>query len=724
MSPRILKSAVTAALLLSAIWIAVANFDQQQFLEILATFNVVTLGLIAFFLLASSLLASLRLRSIAADFGYSLSVRDSIAVLSLGQIGGAIFFQIFGQLMARGSYLSRRNVPFAGTILITGQERIAAALVSLMLAVVGALYLFHGISFDWNSGGVDLLRILIGLFLAVGVATLIWLDQIFHTLSRITVAGLRLAVKSAAYSAAVQFAMMGAYVCAGKVLAPAIPLYDLGAAISLVMFASSIPVSLAGWGVREMSAVAALGAVGMQAAPAVAIAVLIGTLSIALAGILALVSARGSSITPPPPQERPANRSFHQEILAKTLPVFVAVLIFFQIRVPTSSAVLNANLADPIAILCGLMFVLVHARNGAPVWRISGISQHALACTISITVALLIGMAAIGWTQWAVTNKYLGWFVLLCYGATGAMATKFDFSKVLSTFIAVGCAICTLEIARAVLTGLGFAQPSYVAGLSNNPNAFAFQCTMLLAAALAQRFPSIPAIALALTGIWLSSSRAGICTAAIVLIVSAVMIDRSWRKILPASLAASAAAIALLLLPKITGIETSLSSPVTALTVGSASSTDEHLKSMADGLAMFLTHPFFGVGLGTFIANWSGPYPLVIHSTLIWLLAEFGLIGALIFVSPIVRIFIMEARRFRNNDVAGHLLVLIIAGFSAMSIFHEFMYQRTFWFLLGMALAHAAPVIDRNNRQTAPRPTDLDKSAGTTSSSSGLAATL
>jgi len=712
MKARILKGFVTVALLLTAIWIAAANFDRQQFLEIVATLNLATLGLVAFFLLASSLFASLRIRSIAAGFGYTLSLRDSIAVLSLGQIGGAIFFQIFGQLMARGSYLSHRNVPFAGTVLITGQERIAAALVSLTLATVGALYLFHTISFDLNAGGADLIRILVGLFAAVSVATLIWFDKIYQTFSRITAAGFRRVAKSVAYSAAVQLTMMGAYMCAGKVLAPAIPLYDLGAAISLVMFASSIPISFAGWGVREMSAVAALGAVGMQAAPAVAIAVLIGMLSIALAGILALLSARAAArSTPIILQKKPADRSSHQEILAKTLPVFVAVLIFFQIRVPTSSTVLNANLADPIAILCGLMFLLSHARNGMPIWRVSGINLHALTCTISITVALFIGMAAIGWTQWAVMNKYLGWFVLLCYGATGAMATKFDFGKILSTFINVGCAICALEIARAILTGLGFAQPSYVAGLSNNPNAFAFQCIMLLAASLAHRSRNIPAIALALTGVWLSSSRAGICTAAIVMVVSAVMIDQSWRKILPALLAASAAAIALFLLPKITGISTSLSNPVAALTIGSASSTAEHLKSMADGFAMFLAHPFFGAGLGTFIATWNGPYPLVIHSTLIWFLAEFGLIGALIFVSPIVRIFIIEARRFRNNDAAGNLLVLIIAGFSAMSIFHELMYQRTFWFLLGMALAHAAPVIGRNSRQTAIRRVELEEVA-------------
>jgi hypothetical protein len=493
--------------------------------------------------------------------------------------------------------------------------------------------------------------------------------------------------------------MMGAYLCAGKALAPAIPLSDLTAATTLVMFASSIPISLAGWGVREISAVAALGAIGMKTAPAIATAVLIGVLSIALAGILALCSARTvATKANSRPTARASGGSLHQGILSKTLPPLAATLVFFQILIPTGQTPLNANLADPVAILCGCLFLLAHARSRPPIWRISGINLHVVACTLVITLALLVGANAVGWTQWAVTNKYLGWFVLLCYGATGAMATNFSFSKALSTFINVGSAICVLEIARAFLTSFGFLQPVFVAGLSNNPNAFAFQCIMLLAASLAYRPQRIAAIVLALTGVWLSSSRAGICTAAIVMAVSVLMIDRSWRKIAPAFFAAAILGTALFFLPKFTGAHTSLSNPIEALTVGSASSTSEHFKSMANGLAMFLEHPFFGAGLGAFIATWNGPYPLVIHSTSIWLLAEFGLIGALIFISPIVRIFIAEARRFRNNDVAGHLLVLSIAGFSAMSIFHEFMYQRTFWLLLGMALAHTVSLT--NERQT------------------------
>ena len=45
--------------------------------------------------------ATLRLRTIASDLGYCISLRQSAAAVSLGQIGGAVFFQLVGQLMAR-----------------------------------------------------------------------------------------------------------------------------------------------------------------------------------------------------------------------------------------------------------------------------------------------------------------------------------------------------------------------------------------------------------------------------------------------------------------------------------------------------------------------------------------------------------------------------------------------------------------------------------------------
>ena len=85
---------------------------------------------------------------------------------------------------------------------------------------------------------------------------------------------------------------MAAYVYAGSIIEPGIRLPQLAGAAALVMFAASIPISFAGWGMREMSAVAAMSTIGMPADRALTIALLIGLLSLAIAAVLALLSAR------------------------------------------------------------------------------------------------------------------------------------------------------------------------------------------------------------------------------------------------------------------------------------------------------------------------------------------------------------------------------------------------------------------------------------------------
>ena len=63
-----------------------------------------------------------------------------------------------------------------------------------------------------------------------------------------------------------------------------------------------------------------------------------------------------------------------------------------------------------------------------------------------------------------------------------------------------------------------------------------------------------------------------------------------------------------------------------------------------------------------------------------------GLVGMLILAAPVFRIFLSEIRR-ETPDISALLLVCIIGGFGAMSLLHEMLYQRTFWLLLGAALA-------------------------------------
>jgi len=44
--------------------------------------------------------------------------------------------------------------------------------------------------------------------------------------------------------------------------------------------------------------------------------------------------------------------------------------------------------------------------------------------TAVMILAFLHGLQLFGWNDWAFNNRFLGWFVLLCYAATGALIVK------------------------------------------------------------------------------------------------------------------------------------------------------------------------------------------------------------------------------------------------------------------------------------------------------------
>jgi type IV secretory pathway VirB2 component (pilin) len=111
----------------------------------------------------------------------------------------------------------------------------------------------------------------------------------------------------------------------------------------------------------------------------------------------------------------------------------------------------------------------------------------------------------------------------------------------------------------------------------------------------------------------------------------------------------------------------------------------------------------FGAGLGAFVSDYfreSGKVQ-VIHSTPLWLLAEFGIVGAIVMMMPIWRVFLNEISRRRTGDDARFLLVLAILAFGVMSTVHEMMYQRVFWIIFGAAMAMVGQMHDRR-KATSP----------------------
>jgi hypothetical protein len=124
--------------------------------------------------------------------------------------------------------------------------------------------------------------------------------------------------------------------------------------------------------------------------------------------------------------------------------------------------------------------------------------------------------------------------------------------------------------------------------------------------------------------------------------------------------------------------------------IPSVAENQERIVTLVGGWKLFEVHPLFGAGLGAFrnegiISSTTG-IPLLIHSTPLWLLAELGIAGFLAFVLPFVFIFFREWKS-AGKDETSTLIVLCLIAFSVMSAPADMLYQRTFWLLIGAALA-------------------------------------
>ena len=66
------------------------------------------------------------------------------------------------------------------------------------------------------------------------------------------------------------------------------------------------------------------------------------------------------------------------------------------------------------------------------------------------------------------TNRFLGWFVLLAYGATGALIVRAGQKRafaILLTFAGATAAVAGIEVSLVMLTGLGFQAPPWFWGM-------------------------------------------------------------------------------------------------------------------------------------------------------------------------------------------------------------------------------------------------------------------
>ena len=683
-------------------------------------------------LLCNSLVAMARFRVVLGGFGYAPAWRRLIAAFSVGLLGNQFVLNIIGQSVGRAGALTSSGVPFGATIIATFVERVLAAGV---LAVAGVtvvwLFLPH-FGFDFAQDGAYFIFLGAGMTMAACTASIaVWRRGAFERSITAAWRALERFWSTALLTVLAHVFMLGGYVSALLAVGVESPTLEIAGALVIVMFVSGLPISLGGWGVRELSAVAALGVVGIESSVALAAALVVGLLSlgvnlaIAFPGLFLLL-APGRKVEQ---DTEGGNRSTRWNArLITGCTALTAVAIFFQVRLQSGGSQITANAADLFALigLGSLMLLLASSRE-----RIAALPRSMtwplLGLSLVLAYGLVLGYANFGANGWALMNRGFGWLIILGYVALGLSVALVDAERgrrlVLRLFVAGGAAIAVMQLVLLIAVVFGFdppeeAFPIPLRGFANNANAFAFQMTVTaIAAVVANRLGVLGrgqrwlAAVLILTGLvtYFSGSRTGMGMFVMLLVMSVAFAQPDKRSEALATAVRSAigvvlGAVAIIIMPFLIGSGSGMSflkgSGSGAIWIRKSlldpDSDSVRWQTYVDGWRLWTESPIFGQGLGAYVESQvSGADPLLVHHSVpLWLMSEMGLIGLAVGIAAFGYLALSAIRLMRDpvHRVWGAGLLMVLLCWGAASLLHDFAFQRTFWFFIALAFGLVPPV--------------------------------
>jgi hypothetical protein len=738
-----LQSIVTGIATAAALVLVALSIDFARLAASFHALRAAPVALAVILLAANFVLAFFRFTSTLGALGVTLERRAAAYAFALGNLASQFLLNIIGQSLTRAMVLQASGVPPSATVAATYLERLIALATIGVGAVVSALVLFGSFGFELHDGGAYFVSIALATAAVLAAAGLPGLRAAIGT-AQIR-AMLRTSVRLApalAISLLAHLAMFGAYVVLVREFVPGIGWTQLAPAIVIVMFAAGLPVSWAGWGLREFGAVYALGAIGVPNEAAVIVAVMVGAISLSIALAAGGAVVVDSWLRPTKTAAaKPASPGNMARALAPSDPIFMwvigiltACLIYLQLRVPSGPGELTVNAADPLAITA-LFFAAVFAWTD----RFLDLYPRVVLRSVGVLAAALVLGLVVAWlgpglTVWALLNRMLGFLFLLGYAAVPGLVVLVAGERgraiLAHAFVVAAVAICAIQMIAYVIHlyvtplppdffGYLFAKSNQLEGYAQNSNAFAFQLLMALAIVIAAREHLwqgstrswLPAVALLVT-LGLTRSRAAILCAVATVALAALLGKwpaRDWlgrRSLVVASIAG--AALVIVGIAFWSPIDRGLIEPLTHAIRPHADESDTlRWHSVALGLQAWLRHPVFGGGLGTFLLEReTARLPLVvIHSVPIWFLAEMGLVGLAAYVVFVASLAAAGVAALMRNDGNARGLLIVVAVFVLMGLVHDIFFQRTFWLACGLLLVDGAGVALRRDE---PHPAATD----------------
>lgn len=733
-----------ALILTLAVLAAVFYFFDPALTEVIVSRLSYQHVVAAFALLAANLLiVGIRFWLLLKRFGLTVPFGTAIHANTLSQVSGLFFLPIIGQYLGRAALLGKHGAPAAMMGTITFYEKIISLGAASLLCIGGLIYLFGSAAYDLiieTTGPILPFHIL-----ALGAISYA-LGYRFSALHQeralmrraVSWRGVRLTLEAAGLTIISQGCMVAAYVVIATTLPSSPPLAGLLAACAAIMFLAALPISVNGWGVRELASAYMLGQLGVAADDAIAASIALGLAALLclllVAGLSVAVfgASRSAPVAAAPSVLTIRLRARQDRALVAILAAVVATAIFFQIHIPVAGTATTINMADPFAILGGGLFAILWlTRRSLPGWHVPRLNLFLAAVTVVLVAAFLNGYLSFGLIPWALNNRLIGWIVILGYFFTGAaISTLWGHNGLRRLTVGIAATAVILSVYMTLsyvlpLAGLGdFGQtvfPNFGYFVPNR-NALAWQLLIAFIGILAVgsrpgRYLPWIAAGLIAGGVILTGSRAGIGTLAILIAAAAVLRFVTWRQsvVLAATLAVLFAAI--VAAPAIPIAADRISAFITGTAGDAASegiaaelvrligsvrpsanieaSNNERLDTLMVGLEVWAQHPIMGAGLGSFVHLYEElrGKPQVIHNTGLWLLAELGLVGFMLFVAgfAVTALWSFSRRHAPGIGLSARIVLLTLLAFAAFSTVHEIMYQRIFWLVIGTALLTPEP---------------------------------
>ncbi len=652
--------------------------------------SIHTLLLCLALILVNLLLVSFRLQRMLRHFGNNLPFSMAFHATLSGLVASLFLINIVGSVVGRQMVLRSAGVSPALSTFISGYERLILALVGGALAVWGGMALIGSSILDDLFKGLPIVPMIIALcVVSVGVAMTATSSFEKSLLSRLRHPARLLEATEIVVVAALSLVLnMYIYTVVLSSMGFSLPLWKVMAASAMVSFAASLPISVNGWGVREISSIYAFGLLGVDAPSATAASIVVGLLNTAIIVVVSplfiysrrFVRARADVVpvsNDAIPSQGDDARDF-SKISSLTLGLSVPILLFFQFPINVAGTTVTLNLGDLFALLAVGMVLSQIVFSGSLNFRLS-IQAFLWIALVSFAIyfSLAIGALRYGPIPWAIGNRGIGWLVVLGYFACGALLTgefgRHGVRRLAQVLLLTAVVVILVHLLHRIAYSFEWTQlppPQNFEGFSANRNAFALQLLVTFSLALCyllKRTSSkslIVAMMVVLFGSIATNSLTGFITIGCIALATASSPSKLISRF---AIVAAGGILLYIALPTILQIFTEIfyqsefavlrlwaamhgevfveplirssraagilqDLPVDRLGGKADSSVTERLASLRGGLALWREHPIVGAGLGAFIKTQISETgtPLVIHSTFVWILAEMGIAGLLL----------------------------------------------------------------------------------------------